>query len=616
MTNVWLLALLANAALASSQAAAGTYYVDFDAGSDSASGTSATTAWKHAPGDAAATGAPHAVQLAPGDTVQFKGGVSYHGSITIPASGSDGKPIVYEGSGWGSGQAIISGLDAYALTFADAGGGLAAATLPFAIAAGALVYIDGTKQYPAAYPALGSNGTKPHHIDDATVSFPVRAMGATAPTIADGALAKVLRGLDPTTLPDLYIRVYESGNWNHQGKIASFNASTGVVTLDDPTYRRPDPATIPTGYWHLFNSRAFIASFGQYAFEDGGKTLVARIAPGVHTVELSARSSGILALGKSYLTIDGFEVRGLAGGAKDYWTTGIKTDQGSYLTVTNNYLHDIDNEAGTYAGIQVANGPSHAVVSGNIVGPVIGHGMNVHAATDSTIEDNHVFSSTNSAMALNNLQHSLVRRNRVDDITQAPGAHADAMEIYDIASDPAQGWLDTEFSNNQVSSGAVMVAGSTIRSTATLSPALRFFNNVFGGGLYFTGRAIDGVTVSGNIILTGTAYQYTPANGDTINVTVSNNIIDGALFAGSGGGTMRAPATWTVTNNTFIENASPTTGYFGLAPAENVYNNALRSVVSAALAAPGVLPASVCAVLRPDGTAAKIGIDYACKARR
>ena len=34
------------------------YYVDFDAGHDSAAGTSAAAPWQHAPGDANAAGAP------------------------------------------------------------------------------------------------------------------------------------------------------------------------------------------------------------------------------------------------------------------------------------------------------------------------------------------------------------------------------------------------------------------------------------------------------------------------------------------------------------------------------------------------------------------------------
>jgi Right handed beta helix region len=89
-----------------------TYFVDFAAGSDTADGRASASAWKHAPGDAAATGMPAAVKLTPGDVVLFKGGVVYLGSITIPASGQATQPVVYDGNSagtWGTGLAIIDG---------------------------------------------------------------------------------------------------------------------------------------------------------------------------------------------------------------------------------------------------------------------------------------------------------------------------------------------------------------------------------------------------------------------------------------------------------------------------------------------------------------------------
>ena len=56
--------------------------------------SSEQTAWKHAPGAIAAEGRVKAVVLSPGDTVLFKAGVVYRGSVEIPASGKEGAPIV------------------------------------------------------------------------------------------------------------------------------------------------------------------------------------------------------------------------------------------------------------------------------------------------------------------------------------------------------------------------------------------------------------------------------------------------------------------------------------------------------------------------------------------
>ena len=89
-----------------------TYYVDYAGGSDLNSGTSPATAWKHVPGDPLASGIPANTTLLPGDTVVFKGGVVYNGTVVIPWSGLLGRPITYDGNSagtFGTGEAIIDG---------------------------------------------------------------------------------------------------------------------------------------------------------------------------------------------------------------------------------------------------------------------------------------------------------------------------------------------------------------------------------------------------------------------------------------------------------------------------------------------------------------------------
>jgi hypothetical protein len=106
ITSILLSILLAGYAEAAS------YYVDYDAGSDTNSGLSKEAAWKHAPGDDNATGMPLAKMLAAGDVVKFKGGVAYLGTIKIKRSGAPGNPITYDGNSdgfWGTGKAIIDG---------------------------------------------------------------------------------------------------------------------------------------------------------------------------------------------------------------------------------------------------------------------------------------------------------------------------------------------------------------------------------------------------------------------------------------------------------------------------------------------------------------------------
>ena len=88
-----------------------TYYVDYSAGFDVNNGASTSTAWQHCPGDRSATGKA-AITLAQGDTVIFKGGVTYIGQIVVDASGTSGNPITYDGNSagtWGTGKAILNG---------------------------------------------------------------------------------------------------------------------------------------------------------------------------------------------------------------------------------------------------------------------------------------------------------------------------------------------------------------------------------------------------------------------------------------------------------------------------------------------------------------------------
>jgi len=92
---------------------AATYYIDFSSGSDTNSGTGASQAWKHCPGDASATGKANSTTPAAGDTVIFKGGVAYRGGIRLKGSGTAANPITYTGTGFGSGLAIMNGGDIF-----------------------------------------------------------------------------------------------------------------------------------------------------------------------------------------------------------------------------------------------------------------------------------------------------------------------------------------------------------------------------------------------------------------------------------------------------------------------------------------------------------------------
>lgn len=102
-------ALALAALVAAAPGGAATYYVDFANGSDRASGLSPAEAWKRAPGDSRAGPGPRSIRLQPGDTILFRGGVDYRGTIVVRASGTAEAPIRYVGDGWGSALANLDG---------------------------------------------------------------------------------------------------------------------------------------------------------------------------------------------------------------------------------------------------------------------------------------------------------------------------------------------------------------------------------------------------------------------------------------------------------------------------------------------------------------------------
>ncbi|MEZ2372650.1 discoidin domain-containing protein [Arthrobacter sp. RCC_34] len=80
-----------------------TYYVDASAGNDAGTGTSVATPWR-------SLDKVNASSFAPGDSVLFKGGSSWTGSLTVTSSGTAGAPITI--GSYGTGRARIDGAGA------------------------------------------------------------------------------------------------------------------------------------------------------------------------------------------------------------------------------------------------------------------------------------------------------------------------------------------------------------------------------------------------------------------------------------------------------------------------------------------------------------------------
>lgn len=98
------------------------YYVDYIAGDDTKDGLSQANAWKHMPGDGAATNVPAAASIATGYTIWLKGGVTYTLTNAVAplissaryANGINIRSGNLASPPWGSGRAVIDGADGVA----------------------------------------------------------------------------------------------------------------------------------------------------------------------------------------------------------------------------------------------------------------------------------------------------------------------------------------------------------------------------------------------------------------------------------------------------------------------------------------------------------------------
>jgi hypothetical protein len=90
------------------EAGASVRYIDYEGGSDSNTGLSKDSPWKHHPWDANATG--NAAAESGIHTYVFKRGVAYRGTLNVTESGAKNNPIrLTSDPSWGSGEAMLYG---------------------------------------------------------------------------------------------------------------------------------------------------------------------------------------------------------------------------------------------------------------------------------------------------------------------------------------------------------------------------------------------------------------------------------------------------------------------------------------------------------------------------
>ncbi|MBN2709442.1 MAG: right-handed parallel beta-helix repeat-containing protein [Calditrichaceae bacterium] len=340
-----------------------TYYVDYEAGSDSSDGLSANTAWKHCPGDENAVSTPSAVQLEPGATVLFKGGVIYRGSITMKFSGDSLAPIIYKGDGWGDEKAILDGsepMTGWRPCASEAEGGENWQNC----------YITFVPSGLSAFTTrLAENGEflwmsqEPDQPDpfffDATAYFiSVPQEQQTTTSLID---SNRFNQTDPAYWDGSHLLLWVLPNITEMRAIIDYIPDEYKVTFDT--------TNDPTGYnkYSIYNSIHAIDQPGEYFFDERPEpdethkiVLYPRNSSNITNDKITCYSKnyGINISDKYFITIEGFLIRHYAGsGLRD--AIGIGSYTAAHLTKTgitvrNNIITHNAHATGGYGGVYLS----------------------------------------------------------------------------------------------------------------------------------------------------------------------------------------------------------------------------------------------------------------------
>lgn len=403
--------------------AASRYYVDFAKGDDSNSGARPEQAWKHAPGDPAATGNPAARALKPGDHVIFAAGAAYRGQVRIKYHGTRQAPIVFEGAA--GAPAVIDGSDPVRFVRCrDAAmcGGLANWRQ--------LVLVDLPSPAPLQFRLFADHGymrlaRSPDPSDDFYADEISDMLPAEPAALAAGRVAAPagVRGL--TEGYPARIAVWVQPNVVEERAVRAI--TDGIVTFDNAAlnYYPDRPAR-----YALIGLPEMLDRPGEYVVLPGRKQAVAMLPPGASSLSIASGRGGIRLLGASHIVIRNLTFRRMFDG--DRWDGGIAilgNDRASRgIRITGNRFADMELPKGN--GPITLNGIGDLAISDNRIERIVGgSGMRIGGPSRNvTISGNRIERiGRTGIMLIKGVEDALVTGNLIDDVR---GVHGNGMSAY------------------------------------------------------------------------------------------------------------------------------------------------------------------------------------------
>jgi hypothetical protein len=293
--------------------------VDYDQGRDTDSGTSADTAWQHAPGDPDAADNPQTVVLGAGDQVLLRGGVRYPGRIVIPGSGAGGAPLRYTGNAWDGGTAVIDGGQEFGGSWTPCASAAACGGNPnymhiYHTAAPPTktfqsgFFEDGEFLWASQEPNPAdrfhydrTDGLRVIPIDDPSVSH-------TRTSITD---PRYLTQSDPNFYDGAYVIVWHVPNVTTIHPVTGFDPGTHTLTHED---LGQDVYSDRDTYYAVLNHLGLLDSPGEFVLDEAGGRFYLWPPhgddPNGHIYTVCSDTTGIYANTRHDLVIEGFTVKG------------------------------------------------------------------------------------------------------------------------------------------------------------------------------------------------------------------------------------------------------------------------------------------------------------------
>lgn len=497
-------------------AAAATFFVDFEGGSDSNDGLSMASPWKHHPWDDNATGVPASTSVGAGSEVILKGGVHYRGLLEVSDSGSSGNPVILDGNTrgtFGEGRAIVDGSEILT-NWTPAGDGLYWANLPSeAIDVFRCNLYAGERML-----ALSQGPATPHdpyHFDDLEEMRSIPPSQVSSTSITDPA---VFSALPDDFWVGAHVAIWAKPNFIYFPEIESYNPSTGRITFD-----AVDPYLDRDTKYAILNSQELLDQPGEYVIDTAAGTVLLwpRSLEDLDEVTASVRTHGLDFLGKDHVTVRG--IRFLKHGAGlDMPYQGIAVRSMASSGINNLVFEGNEvayNRSMSRSGaITVAYG-TDCRVSGNFIHHNFrNRGIIVTYGDGHVVEENVLFANGGTGIYFAVTDDSQIRSNL---ILNHMGTHGNGITLYTNCT-------ECVVSKNQVLDGNIAI---TTKGSIDLTIAYNVFSvhSSLNGYTVADWGGSTGLTYFNNVVDSHSNKGLFIGSSSLNGASVRNSVIDGML---------------------------------------------------------------------------------------